>query len=57
MRKIMTLLAIGLLVVIVMAPTGSPTLPEQGTEGPILRMIEPKGTEGPDIRVTGHLRG
>ena len=57
MRKIMTLLVIGLLAVIVMAPPSGPIFPEQGTEGPSIRKVEPKGTEGPDIRLAGYLRG
>jgi hypothetical protein len=56
MRKIMTLLVTGLLALIVMAPPNGPTFPEQGTEGPGLRKVEPKGTEGPDIRLAGNLR-
>ena len=56
MRKIMTLLVTSLLALIVMAPPNSPTLPEQGTEGPSVRRVEPRGTEGPDVRLMAHLQ-
>jgi hypothetical protein len=56
MRKIMTLIVTSLLAVLVMAPSNGPTFPEQGTESPSIRKVEPKGTEGPDVRLSGHLQ-
>ena len=50
MKKLVSVLAMLLLLVAVTAPAFAQQQAPKGTEGPDIRKQEPKGTEGPDIR-------
>jgi hypothetical protein len=50
MKKLVSVLAAVLLMVVISAPAFAQTQAPKGTEGPDIRKVEPKGTEGPDIR-------
>ena len=50
MKKVMSVFAAVLLMVVISAPAFAQKVAPKGTEGPDIRKVEPKGTEGPDIR-------
>ena len=50
MKKLVSVLAMLLLLVAVTAPAFAQQQTPKGTEGPDIRKQEPKGTEGPDVR-------
>ena len=50
MKKVVSMIAVLLLALVVIAPGYAQQQAPNGTEGPDIRKVEPKGTEGPDIR-------
>ena len=50
MKKVVSLVAVLLFVLAVVAPGYAQQQAPKGTEGPDIRKVEPNGTEGPDVR-------